>query len=145
MSGGPNEVWSYGDEVYAIVAEILALRERIKPYLLEQMASAAKNGTPPMRPLWFDFPDDYAAWGVEDQYLFGPSVLVAPITSFGARSRALYLPEGPVWTDAYSHEPLTGGQWTTVAAPLEHIPIFLRDSPVGLPPLYAPPARSQDG
>ena len=60
------------------------------------MASAAENGAPPMRPLWFDFPDDTTAWTVEDQYLFGPSVLVAPVTSFGARSRDVYLPEGAV-------------------------------------------------
>jgi len=145
MSGGPNEVWSYGDEVYAIVAEILALRERIKPYLLEQMASAAKNGTPPMRPLWFDFPDDDAAWGVEDQYLFGPSVLVAPVTSFATRSRDLYLPEGPVWTDAYSYKRFNGGQWATVEAPLERIPIFLRDGAAELPSLYPPPASSHGG
>jgi len=94
MSGGPNEVWSYGDEVYAILADILRLRERIKPYVLEQMAAATERGTPPMRPLWFDFPADARAWDIEDEYLFGPCVLVAPVTEFGARSRHLYLPEG---------------------------------------------------
>jgi alpha-D-xyloside xylohydrolase len=139
MSGGPNEVWSYGDEVYTILADILRLRERIKPYVLEQMASAAEHGVPPMRPLWFDFPADTSAWDVEDEYLFGPSVLVAPITSFGARSRSVYLPEGAEWTDAYSAEVHRGGQWATVAAPLERIPIFLRDGAVGLPPLYPAP------
>jgi alpha-D-xyloside xylohydrolase len=98
-----------------------------------------------MRPLWFDFPDDATAWTIEDQYMFGPSVLVAPVTSFGARSRDLYLPEGPVWTDAYSHEHTSGGQWTTVDAPLERIPIFVRDGAVGLPPLYPAPASSEGG
>jgi alpha-D-xyloside xylohydrolase len=139
MSGGPNEVWSYGDEVYAILADILRLRERIKPYVLEQMASASERGAPPMRPLWFDFPDDATAWTIEDEYLFGPSVLVAPVTSFGTRSRSVYLPEGAAWTDAYSHEALRGGQWATVAAPLERLPIFMRDGAVGLPPLYPAP------
>jgi alpha-D-xyloside xylohydrolase len=145
MSGGPNEVWSYGNEVYAIVAEILELRERIKPYVLEQMTWAAKSGAPPMRPLFFDFPDDATAWTIEDQYMFGPSVLVAPVTSFGARSRDLYLPEGPVWTDAASNERFSGGQWTNVAAPLERIPIFLREGAAGLPSIYPPPASSDDG
>ena len=98
-----------------------------------------------MRPLWFDFPDDATAWTVEDQYLFGPSVLVAPVTSFAARSRDLYLPEGPDWTDAYSHQRFSGGQWATVEAPLERIPIFLRDGAPGLPSLYPPPARSDGG
>jgi alpha-D-xyloside xylohydrolase len=139
MSGGPNEVWSYGDEVYEILADILRFRERIRPYVLEQMASAAERGTPPMRPLWFDFPDDATSWTIEDEYLFGPSVLVAPITSFGARSRSVYLPEGAAWTDAYNHEVHSGGQWATVAAPLERLPIFIRDGAVGLPPLYPAP------
>jgi alpha-D-xyloside xylohydrolase len=139
MSGGPNEVWSYGDEVYAILADILRLRERIKPYVLEQMALAAERGTPPMRPLWFDFPDDATAWAIEDQYLFGPSVLVAPVTSFGARSRSVYLPQGAGWTEANSSKVLSGGQWATIAAPLERIPIFLRDGSVGLPTLNPDP------
>ncbi len=139
MSGGPNEVWSYGDEVYEILAGILRLRGRITPYVLEQMASAAERGVPPMRPLWFDFPDDANSWDIEDEYLFGPSVLVAPITSFGVRSRSVYLPEGAAWTNAYTREVHDGGQWATVAAPLEHLPIFLRDGAVGLPSLDPDP------
>jgi alpha-D-xyloside xylohydrolase len=127
MSGGPNEVWSYGDEVYAIVAEVLQLRERIKPYVLEQMASAAERGTPPMRPLWFDYPDDTTAWTIEDQYLFGPSVIVAPITELGARSRRVYLPRGASWTEAFTDEHFEGGEWTAASAPLERIPVYVRN------------------
>ena len=127
MSGGPNEVWSYGDEAYAILAGILRLREQIKPYVLEQMAVASENGLPPMRPLWFDFPDDATAWTIEDQYLFGPSVIVAPVTELGARSRPVYVPKGSAWTEAFSGERLEGGRWTTASAPLERIPIYLRE------------------
>ena len=145
MSGGPNEVWSYGEEVYAILADILRLRERIKPYVLEQMVAAAAHGTPPMRPLWFDFPGDASAWNVEDEYLFGPSVLVAPVTSFVARSRSVYLPDGAAWTDAFSHEVHSGGQWVSVPAPLERIPVFLRDGAVGLASLYPPPTGAPSG
>ena len=93
MSGGPNEVWSYGEEVYDILSGILRLRERIKPYLLEQMAVAAAEGIPPMRPLWFEFPDDKDAWGIDDAYCFGPSVLVAPVTVLGSALSAR-LPAG---------------------------------------------------
>ena len=57
-AGGPNEVWSFGDEAYAIIRDLLFLRERLKPYILAQMAAAAETGAPPMRPLFFDFPDD---------------------------------------------------------------------------------------
>jgi alpha-D-xyloside xylohydrolase len=127
MSGGPNEVWSYGEDVYQILAGVLALRERIKPYVLDQMAVAAQEGVPPMRPLWFDFPDDAQAWGIEDEYCFGPSVLVAPVTELGARSRRVYLPAGATWTDPWSEESLAGGIWVDAGAPLERIPLYLRD------------------
>ena len=140
MSGGPNEVWSYGEEVYGIVSDLLRSRERITPYVLEQMATAADDGVPPMRPLWFDFPDDSTAWTVEDQYLFGPSVLVAPVTELGARSRRVYLPRGARWTEAFSDERSEGGRWTTAEAPIERIPIYLRDD--ASVPFRLAPARA---
>jgi alpha-D-xyloside xylohydrolase len=127
MTGGPNEVWSYGEEVYEILKEVLRLRERIKPYVLEQMVVASERGTPPMRPIWFEFPDDADAWGIDDEFCFGPSVLVAPVTALGARSRLVYLPIGSTWTNAWDGEALAGGTWVDAAAPLEHIPVFFRD------------------
>jgi alpha-D-xyloside xylohydrolase len=139
MSGGPNEVWSYGEEVYGIVTDLLRLRERITPYVLDQMAAAAGDGVPVMRPLWFDFPDDPTAWTIEDQYLFGPSVLVAPVTELGARSRRVYLPGGATWTEAFTNERLEGGNWSTAAAPIERIPIYLRDG-ASVPVRPGPPA-----
>jgi alpha-D-xyloside xylohydrolase len=82
---------------------------------------------PPMRPLWFDFPDDATAWTIEDQYLFGPSVIVAPVTELGARSRRVYLPQGASWTEAFTGERFEGGEWTNASAPLERIPIYVRN------------------
>ncbi|GAB4442714.1 MAG: glycoside hydrolase family 31 protein [Anaerolineae bacterium] len=127
ISGGPNEVWSFGEEAYAIISDLLFLRERLKPYIMEQMKLAHEQGIPPMRPLFFDFPRDETAWAIEDQFLFGPDVLVAPILHLGARSRQVYLPAGATWTDAWSGETYTGGQQLTVDAPLERIPVYLRD------------------
>jgi alpha-D-xyloside xylohydrolase len=80
-----------------------------------------------MRPLWFDFPEDAEAWGVDDEYSFGPSVLVAPVTELGARSRRVYLPAGASWADAWSGEVVSGGTWVEANAPLERIPVYLRD------------------
>ncbi len=79
MTGLPNEVWSYGDEAYEILAEHLRLRERLRPYVMAQMRTAAETGLPPMRPLFLEFPDDPAAWQVEDAFLLGPDLLVAPV------------------------------------------------------------------
>jgi alpha-D-xyloside xylohydrolase len=126
MNGGPNEVWSYGDEVYAILESYLFLRERMLPYIMDQMKLAHETGAPPMRPLFFDFPDDEEGAVVDDQFMFGPDLLVSPILETGARSRSIYLPASSTWTDAWTEEVLTGGQWITVDAPLERIPLHLR-------------------
>jgi alpha-D-xyloside xylohydrolase len=125
-SGGPNEIWSFGEEAYEIIKELLFLRERLKPYIMEQMKGAHENGTPPMRPLFFDFPEDPQTWDIDDQFMFGPDYLVAPVLEYGARSRKVYLPAGITWRDAWRGEVHQGNQWLNVAAPLEQIPVFLR-------------------
>ena len=127
LTGGPNEVWSYGDEAYAIVRDLLLLRERLRPYILEQMRVASLNGSPPMRALLFEFPDDPRAIDVADEFLLGPDLLVAPVLVAGARERAVYLPAGVRWRDAWSGEPMPAGEVHLAAAPLDRIPVYLRD------------------
>ncbi|MFJ9779308.1 TIM-barrel domain-containing protein [Amycolatopsis sp. NPDC101161] len=131
MTGGPNEVWSYGDEAYEIIVGLLDLRERLRPYLHEQLRAAARDGVPPMRPLFVDHPDDPRAWQVEDQFLLGPDVLVAPVTEAGQRSRPVYLPAGTRWVDA-SGAVFDGGTTVEAAAPLDRIPVFTREG-AGVP------------
>jgi alpha-D-xyloside xylohydrolase len=80
-----------------------------------------------MRPLFFDFPRDQAAYEVEDAYMFGPDLLVAPVLQEGARRWRLYLPDGATWYDAWTQERLDGGQWIEAGAPLDRIPLYLRD------------------
>jgi alpha-D-xyloside xylohydrolase len=125
-SGGPNEVWSFGDEAYAIIKELLFLRERLRPYIMGQMRLANERGIPPMRPLFFDFPEDEESWSVDDQFMFGPDLLVAPVLYEGARSREVYLPAEITWTDAWTDESIEGGQWVAADAPLDRIPLYLR-------------------
>jgi len=125
--GGPNEVWSFGDRAYGIIRELLLLRERLRPYLMEQMAAAHRRGTPPMRPLFFDFPDDAAATAVDDQFMLGPDLLVAPILHAGVTNRRVYLPAGTGWTDAWTGAKHAGGATLDVAAPLERVPLFVRE------------------
>ncbi|MEU8569455.1 glycoside hydrolase family 31 protein [Streptomyces pathocidini] len=127
MTGGPNEVWSYGDEAYEIMCRYLRLRERIRPYVAEQMAAAARDGLPPMRPLFVEFPGDERAWTVADQFLLGPDLLVAPVTEAGAVRREVYLPAGARWTCAWTGEVYEGGTAPTLDAPLDRIPLLLRD------------------
>lgn len=126
-SGGDNEVWSYGEEAYEIMVSHMHMRERLRPYISKLMKEASEKGTPPMRPLLYDFPQDSYAWDVDDQYMFGPDLLVAPIIHEGIRSRTVYLPLGAVWTNAHTGEWFEGGSTINVEAPLERIPLFLRD------------------
>ena len=127
VSGAPNEVWSFGPEVEKILSKYLFLREGMKPYITGLMEQAHEKGTPVMRPLFYDFPEDQKVWEVEDQYLFGPDVLVKPVTEAGCRSVSVYLPAGADWTNAWTGRRFQGGQTVTVDAPLEQIPLFTKN------------------
>jgi len=80
-----------------------------------------------MRPVWFDYPLDERAWKIEDEFLFGPDVLVAPVAQLGARARHVYLPAGVNWQDAATGAVFPGGEGYEVDAPLERIPVFIRE------------------
>ena len=82
---------------------------------------------PVMRPLFYDFSDDNTAWEIEDQYMFGPDILVAPVLYEDIKSRRVYLPEGAEWTNAWNGEIFKGGQIVEVETPIDVIPIFIRN------------------
>ena len=126
FNGGPNEVWSFGEEAYQIIKHYLFMRERLRPYIMKQMHHAHETGIPPMRPLFVDFPSDTICYEVEDEYMFGPDLLVAPVLEADARSRKVYLPVNDIWKNAWTDQTYQGGQWITVEAPLDQIPLFLR-------------------
>jgi alpha-D-xyloside xylohydrolase len=125
-TGAANEVWSFGTEQYEIIRRLMSLRERLRPYVMDQMRVAHETNLPPMRPLFVDFPDDPTSWQVEDQYLFGPDVLVAPVYTEGTREREVWLPPGATWVNAWSGSEHAGGQWVDSPAPLDTIPVYLR-------------------
>lgn len=126
-SGQDNEVWSFGEDNYEILKKYLFIRENLRPYVRQCMKDASETGAPVMRPLFYDFPEDKASWQVEDSYMFGPDLLVSPVMEAGAVTREIYLPAGAVWTDAYTGEVYAGGQKVTVPAPLDIIPVMIRD------------------
>ena len=98
----------------------------MKPYIEKVMKAAHEKGTPVMRPCFYDFPGDERAWEAEDQYMFGPDYLAAPLFSEGAREREVYLPAGVNWTNAWTGEKFAGGRTVTVPAALDTIPVFCR-------------------
>jgi alpha-D-xyloside xylohydrolase len=125
-SGADNEVWSFGETAYAIIKDLLFLREKLKPYLRVLNQAAHERGAPPMRPLVYDFPADLATGNLADQFMLGPDLLVAPVTEEGARSRDVYLPAGADWEDAWTGQQFAGGQTIQAAAPIERIPVYWR-------------------
>ena len=126
-SGQDNEVWSFGEDNYRILSKFLFIRERLRPYIRECMRAASECGAPVMRPLFYDFPEDKTCWEIEDSYMFGPDLLVSPVMSAGAVEREVYLPAGSKWTDAYTKKVYDGGQRVTVPAPIDIIPVMVRD------------------
>lgn len=126
-TGGPNEVWSFGEDAYKVMAHYLDVRERLRPYIQKHMDIASENGTPLMRPLFFDFPKDEISYTIEDQYMFGPDLMVAPVLEAGAASRQIYLPEGSKWKDALTDKTYKGGQIIDYKVSIENIPLFTRN------------------
>ncbi len=124
VSGAPNEIWSYGEDVERILERYIRIREAMRPYVREQMRRAHEKGTPVMRPLFYDFPEDMGAWEIEDEYMFGPDILVAPVTEAKQEEKEVYLPAGPAWTDAWTGQVYEGGERVRVSAPLDRIPVF---------------------
>lgn len=85
-----------------------------------------EKGTPVMRTLFYMYPSDATCWEIEDEYFFGPDVLVAPVLYAGAVSRRVYLPEGERWIEYASGKEYEGGKEYQADAPLDTIPVYLR-------------------
>jgi alpha-D-xyloside xylohydrolase len=127
-TGADNEVWSYGEENFEIFKKYLFIRERLKPYISVIMKEAHEKGTPVMRPLFYEFPTDEYSWEIDDQYMFGPDILVAPVIYEEQYEREVYLPAGTNWTNVWSNKKFMGGQKIKVPAPIEQIPLFTREN-----------------
>jgi len=94
-AGGPIEPWVYGDEALDAIRAAVELRDKLRPYIRVQVTALAKKGSPVMRPLWFDFPADRQALEIDDQFMFGPSYMVAPVLAESAINRTVYFPGSP--------------------------------------------------
>lgn len=120
-----NEAWSFGSEAEKIITDFIKLRYRLMPYIYSCARLVTEKGTPIMRAMCIDFPDDPVAVEQEHQFMFGPALLVAPVLEAGSRSRRVYLPTG-LWYDFWTDKRYPGKQWIEVPAPLSHIPLFIR-------------------
>ncbi len=124
-----REIWNIapeGTETYASLEYYDRLRYRLMPYIYSVAAKTHFDDYTMMRGLVMDFPADRRGWDIDDQYMFGPAFLVAPVTEFGARQRDVYLPAGATWYEFESGAAHGGGQVIAADAPYERMPLFVR-------------------
>lgn len=126
-TGAANEVFSYGPENEKIMVNYIMLREAMRDYTRSLYEEASANGSPLIRAMFYEYPDDQECYNITDQYMFGPDILVAPVCHEKARSRKVYLPKGDWYVEAATGTRYEGGQYVEVEAPIEIIPLFLRN------------------
>ena len=122
-TGHSNELWSYGEENYRIMKHYYEVRMAMKEYIKGLFEEASENGSPLLRAMFYEFPEDPKCWELQDQYMFGDRYLVAPVFHLNQWQREVYLPEG-TWRDTRDGKNYEGGQLIIVEAPLETIPVF---------------------
>ena len=120
-----NEIWSYGPEAEKTLIAYDKLRYRLMPYIYSLAWKTTSEGYTIMRPLVMDFRQDVRAQNVGDQFLFGPAILVNPVTEPGATTRHLYLPNA-TWYDFWTGAKLAGGKSIDAPTTIDHMPLFVR-------------------
>jgi alpha-D-xyloside xylohydrolase len=125
----PREVWRFGEPgepVYESLLKTLRLRYRLLPYIYSTAAREALHDYTMLRMLAFDFRHDERVYDVNDQFMFGPALMVCPVTEPGATTRDVYLPAGSDWYEFYTGRRYAGGQTISAAAPIHVMPVFVR-------------------
>lgn len=125
-TGGDNEIWSFGEENFEILKELVFLRERLKPYLQKHMKKASEKGIPLMRPMFFDFPEDEVCYTLGEQYMFGDDILFAPVVRQGQRKKKVYLPKGN-WILTKDGSVHRGAGWVEIPVELWEFAAFVRE------------------
>jgi alpha-D-xyloside xylohydrolase len=138
-----REMWEFGGDAspaYRAQLKFDRLRYRLLPYLYSLAGAVTQEGGTIMRPLVMDFRTDATARDVGDEYMFGPALLVSPVTEYRARSRPVYLPQAAGWFDFWTGAAVAGGQTVDAPAPYDAIPVHVRAGailPVGPELQYA--------
>ena len=104
----------------------MKIREDMRDYTRSLMKEAHENGSPVIRPIFYDFPKDKKAWSIEDQHMYGPKYLVSPILNPGQRKRTVYLPAGATWKALDGDGVFNGGREIEVDCPMETMPVFVK-------------------
>ncbi len=125
MGNVDQYAWAFGGVIEKLCLEALRLRYRLMPYIYAAFMKSAQSGEPVQKPLVFEFQNDQTTREIDDEYLFGDALLVAPIYEKGVTARQVYLPAG-TWHDWHSGEKHAGQRFLIAPAPMEYIPLFAR-------------------
>ena len=125
-AGNAREPWQFGSLYEGYITEYIYLRERLIPYIYSLAGAVTQEDYTIVRPLIFDFRTDDNVKNIKDQYMFGPALMVCPVTTSGQRSREVYLPAG-TWVNFWTGESIQStGETIVASAPLKQIPLFVR-------------------
>jgi Alpha-glucosidases, family 31 of glycosyl hydrolases len=122
---GYKEPWNYGEEALRNFKKYDSLRYALVPYLYSQAYIQYKTGTPMMRALVLHYQDDENVYNITDQYMLGDALMVCPVTTKGAQTRTVYLPQGQ-WVNYWTGETLAGRRYYNMVTPLDRLPIFVK-------------------
>lgn len=121
-----QEPWSFDKETEDICRKYIKLRYKLIPYIYDLFWKGESDGLPIMRPLLLHYENDANTYEINDEFLCGDSILVAPIIEQGKKSRMVYLPEGNDWIDYWTKEYSSGGKFIVKNAPLDTCPIYIK-------------------
>ena len=124
----PKEPWDYGDDFQDYFRKVIEMKYKLMPYVYAQSKMASEKGIPMVRALFIEFPEDPGAWTIDNEYLFGSDILVAPMFEEGKTEREVYLPKGK-WIDYQTGKTYSGGWHTISPGEIEAI-IMVRDGAI---------------
>jgi alpha-glucosidase len=143
MTGAVDQyAWAFGPAAEDLIREAIRLRYRLIPYIYAAFLRASDSGAPVQRPLVFDHQYDAGVRDIDDEYLFGPDLVVAPVVEPGVTARQVYLPQG-TWYDWHDGRRFEGARFLTAATPMDRIPLYARGGAVI--PMWADAPASTDG
>jgi alpha-glucosidase len=125
IDGYDQEPWRFGKYYEDIIRKYLKLRYQLLPFLYTTLEEAHQTGVPLFRPLVLNYPDDPNTYNLDDEFMIGNDLLVAPVLKPDVTSRLVYLPKG-TWYDYWTNKKYEGGTMIPAAAPLETVPMFVR-------------------
>ena len=135
MGTRDQEPWAFDEETEEINRKYIKLRYKFIPYIYDMMREAEECGAPLIRPLLFNYQEDKNTYEINDEFMCGDKILVAPVLTQGSKARMVYLPEGETWIDYWNGEEYEGGKYIIRETPLDLCPIYIKKG--AIIPVYA--------